>query len=146
MLQLTSVLFSSSCLRDIQFSFFGDPSRVPTLFLYMLQFSLILRKRNESFRIQSTPPRMPAGSDSYQMIIQILWKMRREKQDCSVLHQISIRLNYLVYFVLVLFFIFHYDLKSIYNSSYSKAFNATHVVKWENGKVVKSEMSWKALF
>ena len=31
-------------------------------------------------------------------------------------------------------------------SSHSKAFNATHVVKWENGKVVKSEMSWKALF
>ena len=26
-------------------------------------------------------------------------------------------------------------------SSYSKAVNATHVVKWENGKVVKSEMS-----
>ena len=31
-------------------------------------------------------------------------------------------------------------------SSYSKAFNVTHVAKWENGKVVKSEMSWKALF
>ena len=32
------------------------------------------------------------------------------------------------------------------HSSYSKAFNVTHVVKWENGKVVQSEMSWKALF
>ena len=31
-------------------------------------------------------------------------------------------------------------------NSYSKAFNVTHVAKWENGKVVKSEMSWKALF
>ena len=29
----------------------------------------------------------------------------------------------------------------VYISSYSKAVNATHVVKWENGKVVKSEMS-----
>ena len=30
---------------------------------------------------------------------------------------------------------------SRYLSSYSKAFNVTHVAKWENGKVVKSEMS-----
>ena len=38
------------------------------------------------------------------------------------------------------------SLKHSYFSSYSKAVNATHVVKWENGKVVKSEMSGKALF
>ena len=31
--------------------------------------------------------------------------------------------------------------KMKYINSYSKAVNATHVVKWENGKVVKSEMS-----
>ena len=38
------------------------------------------------------------------------------------------------------------NFKDQHNSSYSKAVNATHVVKWENVKVVKSEMSWKALF